>query len=216
MKKFAMLLILLVVVLASSSHADVISVDSRDWIDLDTTEGWSYNYALEATANGGAYSQYKIADEAEVTSLLNYFIGGGWNGEESLQISGNVLADSPTVAFMDMFGALPVINNDYTPYRSYTSWIGYATNDSEHPTTFTRLVYNWKDDETFLYDFITLNSIQNSATGVLPNYSASDTGILLVREVANGGPAPVPEPTTALLFGAGILGIAGIGRTRKK
>jgi hypothetical protein len=31
---------------------------------------------------------------------------------------------------------------------------------------------------------------------------------------ANGGPAPVPEPTTWLLFGLGLLGLAGVGRKK--
>jgi hypothetical protein len=39
-------------------------------------------------------------------------------------------------------------------------------------------------------------------------------GITIELSQISGGPAPIPEPTTMLLLGAGLIGLAGLGRKR--
>ena len=50
------------------------------------------------------------------------------------------------------------------------------------------------------------------STNITPWWNYNDFAI---TEVGIGGaPAPVPEPATMLLFGVGLIGIAGLGRRK--
>jgi len=40
--------------------------------------------------------------------------------------------------------------------------------------------------------------------------------LLLISWALNGETSPIPEPTTMLLFGTGLVGVAGAARRKKK
>ena len=62
-------------------------------------------------------------------------------------------------------------------------------------------------------------SASSSASGFLPDPSAVDgfsSGALTRLAFTQGATAVVPEPATVALLGAGVLGLAALGRTRRR
>jgi hypothetical protein len=78
--------------------------------------------------------------------------------------------------------------------------------------------FNRNEDRTFTFDL--------SMTGVTPGtynfevYGLVDGGIVATEidsiTVGDGGPAPVPEPSTMILLGSGLLGLAAFSRKKLK
>jgi len=71
---------------------------------------------------------------------------------------------------------------------------------------------------TELYDayMVALGDATIETDYLLSNYSVVSINGYQNLLVQNSSSAPVPEPTTMLLFGAGLIGLAGVGRKKIK
>ena len=87
--------------------------------------------------------------------------------------------------------------------------------------------YDDSYEEIFLYDGTSTrqltdnhhsraggHQINNNGEVVWYGYDGSDHEIFLAKPITT--PNPTPEPTTMLLFGTGLIGLAGVRRTFKK
>jgi hypothetical protein len=76
------------------------------------------------------------------------------------------------------------------------------------------------DDPGIFYDHFLYKNIGNLNWGVVElNLSAGMvdiSGVGKISHTAEFGGSPVPEPATVLLFGSGLMGLAGILRKRRK
>ncbi len=70
--------------------------------------------------------------------------------------------------------------------------------------------YDYNDD-TFLF---TNNASKSSTFTKTSNFSRTTAPILTANPAADTNPDPIPEPSTLLLFGTGLLGLAGAVRSR--
>ena len=63
------------------------------------------------------------------------------------------------------------------------------------------------------FSFLGIGVFEPSMSGVPNMYSIVDSSAYLY---VTGTPAPIPEPTTMLLLGTGLVGVAGAARRKKK
>jgi hypothetical protein len=93
-----------------------------------------------------------------------------------------------------------ILNNNYVGYWGSFSSVGLFDISSYLVSGLNkfqfRLTNTWSEGTNYPVD----------------NLATNPTGLLFKAEISSN---PVPEPTTMLLFGAGIAGIAAVGRRRR-
>ncbi len=196
------LLVCCFLALPSISNADIISGDltysNQDQLISSSSGqtylafmplGITYNEAAAATANGGIYSEYHMANQSEAYEFFNF-----------ANIGTDVL-DNPNQN--DTYRVW-TDNNEIYRFGSYAS-INFI-NDDDDDSTFGRISG----------DLSHISSIYITEQAFTIDAFSRDTyegyGFLMV---ADNPMRPVPEPTTMLLFGTGLISLAGISRRRK-
>ena len=176
--------------------------DWADWSEggewyLDSGRAYDGTYAARLGAqNGNLYQSFSIIDGdtlyfgAYFSIITNEFAGNWDQTQINMQIAG--LPDT-------------TIGGDVNSYQSGLTWsfVGGSTYISDW-----FLVSGMVD-----ISGITLPA--NSAINInLQNYDTANTRVIV--DGAYAGVAPVPEPSTILLLGAGLLGLGAYSRKRNK
>ncbi|OEU63660.1 MAG: hypothetical protein BA870_06665 [Desulfuromonadales bacterium C00003094] len=161
-----------------------------------------------------------------------------WNGVNNVAFSGN-LAANRDVFYFDFSGTylledvrLAVDNNDQydVEYFTGTGWSNLFTILSGYSSSY-RSMDNFStiagddilnDTRVDYYSGIDFTAVETSKLRLYAYNTSWDTNYSIGEFQAFGtavegnGPPPVPEPSTILLFGSGLAGLAWYGRKRKK
>jgi hypothetical protein len=168
----------------------------------------------------------------DTTAFLAIALGGSFDGSEDPSGFGTLAIDGYTVPFNDewIYGDSPLADqtvdefgNSLPPHGIYPTWFtAYSFDFSDG--LWTQDVYDTQPGENgkdtgFQKDFlINLSGLDSTITSVhFDLYTKTQDGIYKFAPFSHDAEAaPVPEPSTILLFGSGIFGLVGMVRKLKK
>jgi hypothetical protein len=159
-----------------------------EWLDLTVTSPYSLTHALTELQDGGLYSGFRYATEAEVFDIYSQF--------EIDPNMGRSTIDPQFVQKLD--NMMSFFGDTISPvYGNYYGLVGYYSPDFEQfQIAYSAATYAIPGD------------LQDAWTGILPMdvRTVEMYGSWLVR------PSEVPVPAAAWLFGSALLGLIGIKR----
>ena len=205
MKKNFLKIASVALVLALSNNANATLIDNGsfttdtltglDWMDLTETVDLSYDYVSSQFGKGGEFEGWTLASRSQV---LEFFGNAGGSGVYSGWSTNNSGVVTP---LLDLWG-------------------DFSTDIQNNSVHFLLDEVDIFDRHRLVYLFDTTKSHTGLANDLInidhgfwtDSSDSTQVGSALVRSSF----APVPEPTTMLLFGTGLAGLAGSRIRRKK
>ncbi len=189
----------------TTSHAIVMSIDDTggfgsgaltrdsdqmlDFLDLPLSRNISVNTIITQFGSGDTYDGFRHATLAEVLTLLNNF---GFSQPITEGVISFTPGDPNIPTFLSLIGVLSI----ELVGQGSSGFTGQATPTGDSfRTVQIQDAFGPASTDQILSD---LNVPSNIATPVLGHW--------LVRP---SSPVAIPEPTTLILFGAGMLGLLG-------
>ncbi|GEM_PF-755436 len=182
------------------------SSTNLEWLDLTQTVGESVVYVDSQLGPGGAYDGFRYATRTEVEQLFNDFGIFSAPNDDAKVIKIDELAA--------LMGQTYPANPSVTPAGGSRGFAGI--ND---PALYNRdmwLMNMWYQQQSCCggatwWEFQDFGYDPSLTPATYITDGASDTGSYLVRTAVS----TVPLPATAWLFGSGLLGLAGMARSKK-
>lgn len=208
MKKFQLLILIPIVLFASSALALTVDFTDSSWGAAHGQNSHSVDYGSITVTATAVPSDKGLYYEQDGMGVDNDELSWPWFGAQemiTLSFSESVYVSQFTVAdlFEDEgpFGADEVGGFDYTPGGSCTI---FRTSDGDYDPNGGFLTYSF--GSSVLADTFTFFGV--SSINGWKDFSVNSI------EIAGSGAAPVPEPSSMLLLGTGLVGLAGFGRKK--
>ena len=192
---------------------------------LDMSTGSADSNALYTIWIGGN-DLLNISNSTEINSVIGNAVTNIYLGIKNLVDAG---AENILVMNMPKLGATPLMNGDPTSSATgdmLASGFNTALDAAINPYRSAINLFE-VDIFTLMQQFID-DSIFDNSTDMLRTAGVTSDSYLfwdaihpttyahgMIAEAAYNEVAPVPEPTTVLLFGIGLLGLAGVSRRKK-
>lgn len=179
-----------------------------EWLALTETQNLSFNFVNQQTAESGQFSGWRVAHSSELVGLYASFsILPG-----DIQPGGNPTFD-PVRRFIDGIGFTYFDFNTAIGSSTFGAW-GFIISDSVGSPTPSVGFADTAGSGYGIYNNTPYNPYVYSRLGITldADQPAEHYGTFLVRNTVT----PVPEPTSILLFGAGLASLGIFRRTRAR
>ena len=175
------------------------------------------DFGLTSPMNTISFSEFSIVDDVLVTTQYQIL---GVTFSSNLRQINTLSFSSPNIAPGALKNYFPVVNPfsilfdtdqteaafamiTYSGISSFTAFLDDIPVQSFSTATNTNNVNNFYGFSEIIFDEIVINIQNGSGFMILDNLQFSNNS------------AAIPEPTTIVLFGFGLLSLAGVSRRRK-